>query len=82
MTDSIIDKLQNYFGIAIRSNSGNLAEMKSNVLATLFHCASTYGRPLHSYCPALLSNIVGEATKGTKQTTPALTNMERDYLFM
>lgn len=52
LTDSMIDKLQNYYGIAIRSNSGNLAEMKSNVLATLFHCASTEQRPLHTYCPA------------------------------
>lgn len=51
LTHSMIDKLQNYYGIAIRSNSGNLAEMKSNVLATLFHCASTDKRPLHTYCP-------------------------------
>ena len=51
LTDNMIDKLQNYYGIAIRSNSGNLAEMKQNVLATLFHCASTDKRSLHTYCP-------------------------------
>ena len=35
LTDSMIDKLQNYYGIAIRSNSGNLPAMKSAVLPQL-----------------------------------------------
>ena len=37
----MIDKLQNYYGIAIRSNPGDLAAMKNAVLASLFHCASS-----------------------------------------
>ena len=53
LTDSMIDKMQNYYGIAIRSNKGSLEKMKGNILATLFHCASTDKRPFHSaYCPA------------------------------
>ena len=34
-----IDKLQNYYGIAIRTNIGNLAAMKKGILASLFHVA-------------------------------------------
>ena len=50
LTDAIIDKLQNYYGIAIRSNVGNLEGMKQAVLASLFHCASNESRKLHDYC--------------------------------
>ena len=38
---AIIDKLQNYYGIAIRSNIANLAAMKKGILASLFHVASS-----------------------------------------
>ena len=51
LTDSLIDKMQNYYGIAIRANVGNLKEMKNAVLASFFHCASSDARPLHNYCP-------------------------------
>ena len=47
----MIDKLQNYYGIGIHSNSGNLEGMKKAIHACLFHCASTEKRPLHSHCP-------------------------------
>ena len=39
LTDNMIDKLHNYYGIAIRSNSGNLSAMKTAIYASLFHCA-------------------------------------------
>ena len=51
LTDSQIDKLQNYYGIAIRSNVGDLAGMKKAIHASLMHCASTEARPLHDHCP-------------------------------
>ena len=51
LTDSQIDKLQNYYGIAIRSNVGNLAGMKKAIHASLMHCASNEERPLHDHCP-------------------------------
>ena len=51
LTDSMTDKLQNYYGIAIRSNPGNLAAMKNAVLASLFHCASSKEHNYHRYCP-------------------------------
>ena len=51
LTDSMIDKLQNYYGIAVRGNVGHLAEMKKAIHASLFHCASSRERNLHSHCP-------------------------------
>ena len=51
LTDAMIDKMQNYYGIAIRSNVGDLRGMKKAVHATLFHCASNDARPLHDHCP-------------------------------
>ena len=51
LTDSLIDKLQNYYGIAIRSNSGDLSGMKSAIHASFFHCISSKKRNLHHHCP-------------------------------
>ena len=51
LTDRIIDKIQNYYGIAIRQNVGNIEEMKKAILAVLFHCASSKEKPYHTYCP-------------------------------
>ena len=51
LTDSLIDKLQNYYGIAIRSNCGDLNGMKSAIYASLFHCVSSEKRNLHNPCP-------------------------------
>ncbi|GFX35991.1 uncharacterized protein TNCV_4215131 [Trichonephila clavipes] len=36
LTDSFIDKLQNYYGIAIRSNVNNIEKMQSAVIAAFF----------------------------------------------
>lgn len=38
LTDAIIDKLKNYYGIAIRSNVGNLGGMKKAIYVSLMHC--------------------------------------------
>jgi hypothetical protein len=35
LTDALIDRLQNYYGIAIRSNVGNLEAMKRAIQASL-----------------------------------------------
>ena len=51
LTDKMVDKIQNYYGIAIRSNVGNLEAMKKAVLAVLFHCASSAEKSYHNYCP-------------------------------
>ncbi|GFV70131.1 uncharacterized protein TNCV_4337401 [Trichonephila clavipes] len=51
LTDKFIDKLQNYYGIAIRSNVGCLEKMQSAVIAAFFHCCSSNQNPLHGQCP-------------------------------
>ncbi|GFW16242.1 uncharacterized protein TNCV_4264071 [Trichonephila clavipes] len=40
LTDEFIDTLQNYFGIAIRSNVDNLSNMQTAVIAAFFHCCN------------------------------------------
>ncbi|GFS70674.1 uncharacterized protein NPIL_384761 [Nephila pilipes] len=51
LTDSFIDRLQNYYGIAVRSNVGNLLKLQQNVIAALYHCASSGKKPMHGQCP-------------------------------
>ncbi|GFX34559.1 uncharacterized protein TNCV_3657971 [Trichonephila clavipes] len=51
LTDSFIDRLQNYYGIAVRSNVGNLSGLQQNVIAALFHCSSSIEKPMHGQCP-------------------------------
>ena len=51
LTDAMIDKLQNFYGIAIRSNSGDLEAMKSTIYSCLFYCASSKRRNLHHHRP-------------------------------
>jgi hypothetical protein len=50
MTDTLIDKLQNYYGIAIRSNCENLEGMKAAIYASIIHCVSSKKRNLHTWC--------------------------------
>ncbi|GFW22285.1 uncharacterized protein TNCV_1430391 [Trichonephila clavipes] len=51
LTDAEIDKLQRYYGLAIRNNSGNLAAMKQAIWAIFFHKISTDLNPQHGLCP-------------------------------
>ena len=53
LTDNIIDKLQNYYGMAIRQNNGDLNAMKSaTTAASLFYVASSAINDYHTYCPS------------------------------
>ena len=50
-TDAVIDKLQNYFGIALRSNIGNLKKKTQDaILASVSHVASSK-EEYYVYCP-------------------------------
>ena len=51
LTYAIIDKLQNYYGIAVRSNSNDLAGMQKAICATLYRVASSESNHNHSQCP-------------------------------
>ena len=50
LTGVKIDKLQVYYGLAIRRNNFNLQGMKTEILAGLYHSASTDYHPQHDYC--------------------------------
>ena len=49
LNDSTIDKLQNYFGIALRENCTTVKKMSDAILVSFFHVASSEGRKFHSY---------------------------------
>ena len=52
LNDLTIDRLQNFYGIAIRSNVGNIAGMKENIYAALMHVSSNANNNYHwRYCP-------------------------------
>ena len=51
LTKKVIDKLLNYYGMAIRSNVGDLHGMMMAVQATLHHMISTDDQPVHHMCP-------------------------------
>ena len=51
LTKKSIDRLQNYYGIAVRANSYNLAQMKKPIHGTLFHVASSAKNNYHTHCP-------------------------------
>ena len=50
LTEAIIDKLQNYFGIALRSNLSTVENMANAIWASFFHVASSEENNFHSYC--------------------------------
>ena len=51
LTDVMIDKIQNYYGIAIRGNTGKDCDtMKKAIWAAFFHVASSNDREWHDHC--------------------------------
>ena len=54
LTDKVIDRIQNYYGNAIKENSGNLNGMKDSINAIKCHMIENMGLSLekqHRYCP-------------------------------
>lgn len=51
LTIQRIDTLQNFYGMAIRQNKGDLVAMQRAVLASLYHVASTDTNRQHGMCP-------------------------------
>ena len=50
LTNNMIDRLQNYYGIAVRQNVGDLQKMKQAIHATLFHVALSKVNNWHTHC--------------------------------
>ena len=53
LTDKIIDKLQIYYGIAIRQNTGDLNTKKSATATSVFYVASFATNDYHTHCPSV-----------------------------
>ena len=51
LTDQLIDKLQAYYGMAVRSNKGDLQSMAKAIWASVMHRVSTDEKPQHLHCP-------------------------------
>lgn len=52
LTDKVIDRLQYYFGVAVRRKvNTSEKEMRDNILSSLFHCSSSDENPTHQLCP-------------------------------
>ena len=51
LTDGMIDTLQQYYGMAIRDNVGDLQATAKAVWAGILHRASTDDQPRHDCCP-------------------------------
>ncbi|GFY26179.1 uncharacterized protein TNCV_354951 [Trichonephila clavipes] len=69
LTDNFIDRLQNYYGIAVRSNVGNLTDMQQNVISALYHCASSDKKPMHGQWGKKAGVIFSGGANGTKCST-------------
>ena len=50
LTDSVIGRLQNYYGMAVRSNIGDLEGMKKAIYASWCHVSSDKHN-YHVHCP-------------------------------
>ena len=52
LTDRVIHTLQNYYGMSIRQNKGDLYGMKKAVAAILYHCSENENdEARHKFCP-------------------------------
>ncbi|XP_076681426.1 uncharacterized protein LOC143375815 [Andrena cerasifolii] len=50
LTNIMINKLTQYYGLAIRRNPNSAEDMKQAVWATYYHMSSTDANPHHEYC--------------------------------
>ena len=51
MNDATIDKVQLYYGNAIRAHPKDLVGMTNACWAVFYHSASTESNPQHQHCP-------------------------------
>ncbi|GFX89251.1 uncharacterized protein TNCV_1339501 [Trichonephila clavipes] len=51
LTDAAVTKLQNFYRKAIVDNVPEVDNIKTSILATIFHCMSTDAKPMQSKCP-------------------------------
>ena len=85
LADKVINKLQNYFGIAIRRNTHDLLEMKKAVGAVVYHCSdASNSEARHMFCskkPGTWCKYHESKINGTNNTEKAgLPKVVRDAI--
>lgn len=51
LTDVLVNKMQNYFGIALRNNTGSVEVMSKAIWSSFYHLCAKDTHPLHTKCP-------------------------------
>ena len=70
LTEVMVDRLQNYYGIAIRANKGSVTNMKKAIYASCLHCSSSEKNLWHLHCPPEKKSWCGfQRDKATGQKT-------------
>lgn len=91
VTDVVIDKLQNYFGIALRANTGGtVKKMSDAIYASFLHVASSESNNFHSLCDSSWCQFQRDKLNGTNlfkhgqglpdQVKPLITPIYKDLL--
>jgi len=90
LTDKMINKMQNYYGMAIRQNKGALYAMKKSVLAVLWHNTNFDTDEIrHQFCPRTINSwcryqsdkITGMKTYKPSKGIPVVIKKELDKIF-
>ena len=92
LTGNMMDKMQNYYGKAIRENKGNLQGMKDGTKAVQHHMIASESEPLekqHQYCPKDKNSwckfwkdkLNGTSTYDESKRLPAVFMEELDPIF-
>ncbi|GFT78527.1 uncharacterized protein TNCV_2085721 [Trichonephila clavipes] len=53
LTEAEIDRLQAYYGLAIRRNLSSVKDMQQAIWAIFLHKLSTDEKPQHGFCPLI-----------------------------
>lgn len=68
LTDVSIDKLQAYYGNAIRENKHDIVKMRQAVWAVFFHKGSSDENPVHNFCDVKWCPFLKAKEKGNQYT--------------
>lgn len=51
LTNNLVNKMQNYFGIALRNNTESVEKMSKAIWSSFYHLCAKDTHPLHTKCP-------------------------------
>ena len=83
LTQDTIKRIQNYYGLAIRQNKGDLQGIKAAINAIMHHIIEHPQKSLafqHKYCPKGKERSLGVGFRKTKLMVPRHTREQTDYL--